>query len=262
MKRLVFAFAFTVLAYSGQAQMLFQHQKSLALPTAADVSDSANSLQGTETNKNRTELCLGLSAGVSLLVQDENPYRSTHSYILQIPLVLNYHLSPHWRLTTGLRYDFSWAPLKYRVTYDSYSLSSNALTIDTAMYSGSQRAHAFHSYLGVPLEFTWYPFAKEHGALSVSFDIFGAYAVSRYLSIKESEVTAYDPNNLAIRGSISSDTYGDESMLPWKLEVGVTVSTSLLGLIHGVRFYGDLLPLYREPVSGEKIRSFGMTIFL
>ena len=50
--------------------------------------------------------------------------------------------------------------------------------------------------------------------------------------------------------------------MPWKLELGLTLSTDVLGLIHGVRFFVDLLPTYRDPLIDEPVYTAGMTIFL
>lgn len=259
MKRIILIVALLGAAVGAQAQMMFQRSIELpSLPSKPDSAAVADSLWWAE--QPRLKLELGLSAGYSLFLQDENPYCSTHGYTLQIPLLLQYYMTPHWRLSTGLRYDFNWDPLKYRVTY-GYD-DSHPLTIDTGLFRGRQSAYAFHSYLGVPLQLTWYPMPKDRGLLSVSFDLYAAYSVSRFLMVKEADDRYYDPYTLGVGGSMSEDEHGDPSMLPWKLEVGLSLNTSVLGLIHGVRFYADLLPLYREPVSGEKIRNVGMTIFL
>ena len=255
MKRILLSFAALGLMLTANAQMMLY--RSIEVSPLADTA-VADSLRCQGQSESRVNLVLGLSAGYSMFMQDINPYCSTHGYTLQLPLLLHYQMSPHWRLSTGLRYDFNWDPLKYRITYGP----DQPLTIDTGAFRGRQNAYAFHSYLGVPLQLTWYPMPKDRGVLSVSFDLYAAYAVSRHLVVKEEDDRYYDPYTLGVGGSGSDDEYGDPSMLPWKLEVGLSLNTNVLGLIHGVRFYADLLPLYREPVSGEKIRNFGMTIFL
>ena len=257
MKRILLSFAALGLMLTANAQMMLH--RSIEVSPLADTAVT-DSLRCQGRNENGAHLVLGLSAGYSMFLQDINPYCSTHGYTLQIPLLLHYQMSPHWRLSTGLRYDFNWDPLKYRVTY-GYD-DNHPLTIDTGLFRGRQSAYAFHSYLGVPLQLTWYPMPKDKGVLSVSFDLYAAYSVSRFLMVKEFEVENYNPYTLGYNSSGTEDEYFDSSMLPWKLEVGVSLNTNVLGLIHGVRFFADLLPLYREPVSGEKIRNFGMTIFL
>ena len=257
MKRIVLTLALLTLALGSRAQMLFHQEAKLT----ADSVAVADSLEWSQ--RPRWSLWVGVAAGYSFHLMDDSPYASTRGYVLQIPLLLRYDIAPHWRLSTGLRYDFNWDPLKYRVSY-SYDTFGNQspLTIETTTQPGTQRARAFHSYLGVPLEVTWYPVAKERGLVSVSLDLFAAYAVSRYVSISEQTVNSYDPFAQAINVDGTGDRYGDPSMLPWKLEVGLTVSTDALGLIHGVRFYGNLLPTYREPTSGTKLYQLGMTLFL
>ena len=257
MKRIILILTMLGIAVGTQAQMMFQRTVEVT-PLADTV--VADSLRCQGRNENGANLVLGLSAGYSFFAQDINPYCSTHGYTLQIPLLVQCQLAPHWRLSTGLRYDFNWDPLKYRITY-GYD-ANHPLTIDTGAFRGRQSAYAFHSYLGVPLQMTWYPMPKDKDVLSVSFDLYAAYSVSRFLKVKEREVENYNPYTLGYNSSGTEDEYFDSSMLPWKLEVGVSLSTNVLGLIHGVRFFADLLPLYREPVSGEKIRNFGMTIFL
>ena len=207
-------------------------------------------------------LGVGLAGGYTFYVEADHPYASTHGYTLQIPLLLRYDFSPHWRLSTGLRYDFNWDPLKHRLTYGSDAQGNEILTIDTAMHYGTQSAYIYHSYLGVPIELTWYPMARKHGALNLSLDIYAAYAISRYLRISEWVIDSYDPYAMGVAGQGDGIDYAGSSMLPWKLEVGFTVAFNALGLIHGVRFFGNLLPTYLEPTSGRKIYPCGMTVFL
>lgn len=254
MKRIFLTVALLCFAVSANAQMLFQRQMELPVPTATDSIASADSLWWAE--QPRTSLTLGLSAGVSLFAQEETPFRSTHGYTLQIPLLLRYQMTSHWRLSTGIQYNFYWDPLQYRV-----NTHWGELAFDTTMHHGTHHAYAFHSYLGIPMVLTWYPFAKEHRLLSVSLDIFAAYAINRYILFQDETVNAYDANTLNIETSRTGDVYLSDNMLPWKLELGITLSTDLLGIIHGVRFYADLLPLYREPVGGQNLYNFGMTVF-
>ena len=259
MKRIVLTLALVVLVFGSQAQMLF-HQEAGLTADSTVVSDSLGCGHG---RLQRLSLQVGVAGGYSLHLMDECPYISTHGYLLQIPLLLSYDLTPHWRLSTGLRYDFNWDPLKYRVA-TGYDASGNRtpLAFDTAMHYSSQYAYAFHSYIGVPLEIRWHPVAKEHRLVSLSLDLFAAYAINRYVNIKEWTVNSYNPNALAINTSGSGDVYRGDSMLPWKLEVGLTISTDVIGLIHGVRFFTNLLPTYLEPVSGEKIYISGMVFYL
>ena len=49
---------------------------------------------------------------------------------------------------------------------------------------------------------------------------------------------------------------------PWKLEVGLTLSTDVIGLTHGLRLFTNLLPTYKDPATGEKFYTSGVTLFL
>ena len=49
---------------------------------------------------------------------------------------------------------------------------------------------------------------------------------------------------------------------PWKVELGMTLSTSVIGLVHGVRLFANLLPTYIDPATGEKIYTSGISLFL
>jgi len=42
----------------------------------------------------------------------------------------------------------------------------------------------------------------------------------------------------------------------------LTLSTSVIGLVHGVRLFANLLPTYVDPATGEKIYTSGITLFL
>ena len=49
---------------------------------------------------------------------------------------------------------------------------------------------------------------------------------------------------------------------PWKLEIGLKVSTDAIGLLHGIRFFTNLLPTYIDPAKDGKIYTSGITLFL
>ena len=82
-----------------------------------------------------------------------------------------------------------------------------------------------------------------------------AYAVTRYFSLTNTFINRNSApgDEEVIRGT---------SLMPWKLEVGLTLGTSRAGLIHGLRFFGNLLPTYKDAVTGEKIHTVGMSIYL
>ena len=233
---------------------------SLGLRAQADSLAVADSLDSSPCdtcweNRPRIQLNLGIQAGASLLASDEtSPYYSKYDFRLEIPLVIYHNLTPHWTLSGGLKYMFLWSPLYYRV-----ATTADGLDFPTVPETSTQHAHAFFGYLGIPLQVNWHPVSHHPNHLILSADIFAGYALTRHVSITETDVTRTGSNT-----SIGSDEYTGEGdfLLPWKLEVGLTVSTSRLGLLHGVRFFADLLPTYEDAVTGDRLHTFGMTFFL
>lgn len=106
------------------------------------------------------------------------------------------------------------------------------------------------NYLGVPLMFT-YDFGKPT-QFSLSFDVF----FGRFFT-----------GDLGTRDK-SSDykkwTMENANMLfnPWKLEVGIGFNTNMLGFLHGVRIYTNLLPVFSSDVTTDSFRSIGVEIKL
>lgn len=203
----------------------------------------------------RASLSLGLSAGVTLFSGDNqfSPYYSKQGLTLQVPLLLGYRVSPHWRLSTGVRLDFNFNPLHYNVGRYNGDKGLDFATTDEKQWS-----YNYFAYLGLPLQATWYPWPREHGLLSVSADLFAGYALGRHTAINTYAVDS-DRSGFSEGEDFIA---GDGSLLPWKLELGVTVSTDVLGLLHGVRFFVNLLPSYRDPATGENLYLHGMTLFL
>lgn len=213
-------------------------------------------------------LNLGISAGATLYANgnDMSPYYSNHGFTLQIPCLLGWEFAPHWKLSTGLRYDFSWDPLYYAVEpvlsewtfeepYEEYGLQFRQTPT-----TGTQKAYAYRSHIGIPVEIKWYPWAEEKKRLGIALDLFAAYAVTQYFDIEDITFTTEDNGRL----NRSTDGYHSSlnAMNPWKLEVGLSLTTGLIGLTHGIRFFTNLLPTYTDPTSGEKIYTSGMTFFL
>lgn len=205
----------------------------------------------------RTTLTLGVQAGATLFTMGQTPYDSPYGLTLQLPLVVTIPLSDSWSLLTGLRYDFEWAPLRYNVE----PAAGGGLDFVTTPATGRQTAMMHHSYLGIPIEVEWYPFRNNHRLLHLSLDIYGGYAVSRYLKIHTRDARNTYFGTQTSRGSEVVES-SDPMFQPWKLEVGLTVGTDMLGLLHGVRFFTNLLPTYRDPASGQKIYTSGMTFYL
>lgn len=223
-----------------------------------------------EDSLNRLGLDLGLSAGVTLFSTDNqySPYYSTHGLTLQVPLLLRYQVSPHWRLATGLRVDLNYQPLHYNVDYHEVDDGNGYIYVDGLDFGdyadrndGKQHAYTFFGYIGIPLQATWYPWANERRLLGVTADLFAGYAFATNFCPNASYIERHPDGNVGIQEVNHVNTEA-ESLLPWKLELGVTLSTDVLGLLHGVRFFANLLPSYRDPVTGEGLYLHGMTFFL
>lgn len=229
---------------------------ALGLATAvnAQCGDDTTSLNG--EGRRQTTLTLGVQAGATLFTMGQTPYDSPYGLTLQLPLVVTLPLSDSWSLLTGLRYDFEWAPLRYNVE----PAAGGGLDFMTTPATGRQTSVMHHGYLGIPLKVDWYPYRNNHRLLSLSFDVYGAYAVSRYLKIhtRDARHTYYGAQTAYGSEVVESS---DPMFQPWKLELGLTIGTDMLGMLHGVRFFTNLLPTYRDPATGQGIYTSGMTFY-
>lgn len=203
----------------------------------------------------RTSLDLGLSAGVTLFSLDNeySPYYSRLGLTLQLPLTLSYRVSPYWRLSSGVRVDINLNHLHYNI---APSEQEDGVVFASTTY-GKQYAFTHFGYLGISLGATWYPWPQDCGLLAVTTDLYAGYGLGRHLTIK---TYSADPNGSGY--SEGEEAFSDGALLPWRLELGITLSTDVLGLLHGVRFFMNLLPTYRDPLSGEDFYLHGMTFYL
>lgn len=62
-------------------------------------------------------------------------------------------------------------------------------------------------------------------------------------------------------GNSSSQESITDLFNPWKIELGIGLSTNALGIIHGVRIFTNLLPEYNQ-TSYKPFRSIGIEIKL
>ena len=219
------------------------------IQTEKALPDSSSSQKWTFT--------VGLSAGGTLFFADKSsPYFSRFGTTLQIPISANYRINPHWRLSLGLRYDFNWAPLSHCVDiqYDNLVyLRTCGIDFDTTPHVGSQRADIFHNYIGIPVQISWYPWVRDRDILSLSLDFYAGYALSKDICVRKNGSKSWLNKH--------HDT-SDPSLVPWKMELGFTVSTDIIGLLHGVRIFTNLLPSYKDPITNKKIYTAGVTLFL
>ena len=212
------------------------------------------------TDHRKSTIDLGISVGASLYNNgnDHSPYYSHHGFTVQLPLMAHWHFAPKWQLSSGLRYDFTWNRLYYNVepsgSWDDFS--NMGLQFLQTPTTSKQNAYAYISHLGIPVELKWHPFAHNRNSLGVALDLFAGYAVTRYFVIDNLHTPGMEDENTG------QTVLKSAAIQPWKVEVGLSLSTSLLGLTHGVRFFANLLPTYQDPTTGEKIYTSGITLFL
>lgn len=236
----------------------------LAAPMVQAQTDTvANSLPDTAATcgngrGRQLSLTLGVQAGTKFNIGSQTPYDSRYGLLLQVPLVGTIPLwSDRWIAIGGLRYDFEWSPLHYNIT----PVEGGGLDFLTTPTTGRQTAIMYHSYVGLTGEIQWQAVRRNRRALRLSFDCYFAYDVSHYLTIRTRDArnTYFGTQTSTGKTVVESS---DPMFQPWKLELGFTLSTDLLGIIHGVRFFTNLLPTYIDPASGEKIYNTGMMIYL
>lgn len=216
-------------------------------PAAGDCADTVN--------EKSFSLNLGLQACPTYFFTNNprSPYESRCGFSLQIPLLAQWQISPHWGLASGLRYDFNWNPLYYNVE----PAADQGLQFLSTPTTSTQHSHLFCSYLGIPLHVNWYPWPKYRNDLWLTFDIFAAYAVNSHFIIKNHQVESAG-DNLSIstqRQTVSSP------LQPWKLELGLTVGTNRLGFIHGVRVFTNCLPSYIDPSTHNAYYTSGISVY-
>jgi len=203
---------------------------------------------------------LGLSAGISTLSNNiGSPYCSKYGFTLQIPLMAHWQFAPHWKLSAGLRYDFNWYPLYYDVEINA---NRNGICFPTEPTTATRRGYAYGSYVGVPVELKWYPRANSRGSFGIALDVFTGYSVSSNITITEHYISSFDN---AVSRVISILTNSDNIMSvmqPWKVEIGLTLTTDKLGLLHGLRFFTNCLPTFIDPATDTPIYTSGITMFL
>ena len=172
-----------------------------------------------------------------------SPYASDGTLTCNIPLITDFKLSDKWTLRTGLMLSFEYVKLYHQVT-----LEDGVLTLADGR-TPMQKNGFSNTYLGIPatIYFTPYP---EMGSRSVSF---GAdVRVSRLLGS-----TFSNTPDIFLSQKLRPKTgvYN-----PWRIEVGLDMTTNAIGIIHGVRLYTNLLPEFRSKETGKSLHTLGLEI--
>lgn len=226
---------------------------------------SSVSAQDTAAANDKSALKVGLSAGTTLYGSGNNfsPYYSKYGFTLQIPVLCEYNIAPHWQFSTGLRYDFNWDPLTNAVEEVWVNNGEdNGLAHNTTPSIGKQTAYIYSGFIGIPVKITWFPKADDKRLLGIGLDYYVGYAVRNIYRISTTEIRLTDAATQSYNASGDMTEGGSPTLLPWRMELGLTLSTDYLGLVHGARFFFDLLPRYKDPLTNEKIRTVGITLFL
>ncbi len=240
-------------------------KRTTAIIASLLLAISSVAAQDTAAANDKSALKVGLSAGTTLYGSGNNfsPYYSKYGFTLQIPVLCEYNFAPHWQFSTGLRYDFNWDPLTNAVEEvwvnngEDFGLAHN-----TTPTIGKQTAYIYSGFIGIPVKITWYPKADNKRLLGVGLDYYVGYAVRNIYRISTTEIRLTDAATQSYNASGDMTEGGSPTLLPWRMEVGLTLSTDYLGLLHGARLFFDLLPRYKDLLTGEKIRTVGITLFL
>ena len=135
------------------------------------------------------------------------------------------------------------------VVFNQLKLNENGLEIIDGQ-TPIQQNRLVNDYLGIPAELHFS--LGEQWKSSLSVDAFFGRRIRGLLRTRGPEDNYKD---WAIEDAASLFN-------PWKLEVGFSVNTNLIGFIHGIRVYTNLLPEYNKAVTTEKFRSIGVEIRL
>lgn len=172
-----------------------------------------------------------------------SPYASDGTLTCNIPLITDFKLGEKWSLRTGLMLSMEYAKLYHQVT-----LENGALSLADGR-TPMQKNAFFNTYLGIPatIYFTPHP---EKGSRSISF---GAdVRISRLIGSTFSNTPDLF---LSQRLKPRTGVYN-----PWRIEVGLDITTNAIGIIHGVRMYTNLLPEFRSKETGKSLHSLGLEV--
>ena len=192
---------------------------------------------------------MGFNLGVGYRYDFNNPVDLSSPYTsssggldVHVGLLTSFVFTPHLSLSTGLQVNLNKRRMDYPV-----KLGENGLEV-IENPEMTQHDELVSSYLCIPAELYYY-FDKSK-SLALSMDIKFGYLVGARHNTRFPQI--------GDQGSIGENA---RSLFnPWKLEAGISIITNVLGIIHGVRVYTNLLPEYNKAVTTEKFRSIGVEI--
>ncbi len=180
----------------------------------------------------------------------ESPFTNNGISSLSFGLSTSFRLGDYWTLTTGLRYNDNEYFMSHQVKLTEGRLE--AIDGQTPI----QQNRLFNCYLGIPIVLC-FGSAELFGSgellnSNLSLDLFFGHILFGVLRTRNAE-----DNYKKWHSEKATSIFN-----PWKLEVGLSFNTNLIGFIHGIRVYTNLLPEYNKAVTTEKFRSIGVEIKL
>ena len=172
-----------------------------------------------------------------------SPYANEGTITASIPIITDFKLSDKWTLRTGLMLNFD-----YTKMYHQVALDNGTLTLADGRIPIQKNAF-LNTYLGIPTTLYFTP-NPERGSRSVSFGV--DLRVSRLVgSSFRNTPDFFQKNKLKVKEGIFN---------PWRIEVGLDLTTNAIGIIHGLRLYTNLLPEFRDKEAGKSLHSMGVEV--
>ena len=184
----------------------------------------------------------GYRFGQSPKNYDSNPYACYGVFSLSVPVVTGFNLSKNWTMQTGLQLDLNIRRLAHPVVQNGMGL----IAADEQL--PARQNVLTNTYLTIPVNF--YRKISRNGD-ELGLDVNFGRRLGGSLFTREA----------ATWGNSSSQEHITHVFNPWKIEFGISLNTNALGLIHGVRFYTNLLPEFNKQTS-ESFRAIGIEIKL
>lgn len=154
-----------------------------------------------------------------------------------------WRMSRRWDLKTGLQLDWYYTPL-YSTDDDLFGDSLNT------GWSGPAptiiRRYGSHFFLGLPLSVTYHPILRKPEALGLNAAIVPSVQLSGMYYVRTNDSGA---------AGCSGGHFN-----PFRIEARFGVETNVLGIIHGLQFFYNFLPVYVGVPDQGKYKEFGIAV--
>lgn len=162
---------------------------------------------------------------------------------LSLSIYGKWKMTRRWDFKTGLQFDWYRTPF-YSTDDDFFGNSFNNIMNGSAPSIISRYCSQF--FLGLPMSLTYHPILHKPEALGLNIALVPSVSLSRMYFVRTS--------NNGNRGG--SDRYSN----PFRLEARFGVETNVLGVIHGLQFFVNLLPVYVGVPDANRYREFGLAL--